>query len=56
MVGGMCSLLPYGTGICHYTFILHFLGFDCWCPFIFDIFLLSGIVKSDGMVNETSMC
>ena len=22
MVGGMCSLLPYGNGICHYAFII----------------------------------
>ena len=36
----MCSLLPYGTGICHYAFIYILY---CVCPFLFYIFLLPGI-------------
>ena len=34
LVGGMCSLLPYGTGICHYTFIL-FIWLFLSIPFIY---------------------
>ena len=59
MVGGMCSMLPYGTGICCYAFI-SFFNFHCFCPFLFDTFLKSGIDKSTewSMVpaSPTLMC
>ena len=45
------SLLPYGTGICHYVFRLK-KSFEL-CPFLF--FLYSGINKLDGMVSDNSM-
>ena len=35
MVGGMCSLLPYGAGICHYAFIYLY----CFCLFLLLFFL-----------------
>ena len=44
LVGCMCSMLPYGTGICCYAFIYFF--FYCCCPFLFYTFLESGIDKS----------
>ena len=34
LVGGMCSMLPYGTGICCYTF-LYFLFFYCCDSLVF---------------------
>ena len=37
MVGGMCSLLPYGTGVCRNAFT--FGEKKCLCPFLFDTFL-----------------
>ena len=46
LVSGMCSLLPYGTGICCYAFILYFLILYCFCPFLFYTFQKSGIDKS----------
>ena len=45
LVGGMCSMLPYDTGICCYAFI-YFRIFYCFCPFLFHTFLKSGIDKS----------
>ena len=56
MVGGICTLRPYGTDICHYAFIKHIC-------FIFLLFLsvpflyisLKGLDKLDGMVDNTSM-
>ena len=34
--GGVCSLLSYGIGICHYALIQHlFVCFNCVCPFLF---------------------
>ena len=35
LVGGICSMLPYDTGICCYAFILYFRIFYCFCPFLF---------------------
>ena len=35
LVGGMCNMLPYGTGFCFYAFILYFIIFHCFCPFLF---------------------
>ena len=35
LVGGMCSTLPYDTGICCYAFIPYFFIFYCFCPFLF---------------------
>ena len=51
----MCSLLPYGTGIYHYAFIIcfYFLLFLS-IPFSY-IFLSSGISKLDEMANDISM-
>ena len=34
MVGGMCSLLPCGTGICYYA-VIFFLNCYCFYPFLF---------------------
>ena len=43
MVGGMCSLLPCGTGICHYAVIsLSFKKIDC--PFLFFKYFLFDMV------------
>ena len=42
LVGGMCSMLPYGTGICCYTFIYIYIFFFfnyCFCPFLFILFI-----------------
>ena len=51
MVGGTCSLLPYGTGICHDAFIYPF-----FCPYLFPFFKnLYGIGTLDGTVDDTSM-
>ena len=44
MVGGMCSMLPYGTGICCYAF--KFFFFYCFCPFLLYTFKKPGIAKS----------
>ena len=38
LVGGMCSMLPYDTGICCYAFISYFRIFYCFCPFLFYTF------------------
>ena len=46
LVGGMCSMLPYDTGICYYAFIYFLNFFYCFCPFLFYTFLKSGIDKS----------
>ena len=54
MIGSLCSLLPYGAGICHYAFISCFQSFIAH-PFLFYIFILSGLGKLDRMVNNTSM-
>ena len=40
LVGGMCSRLPYDTGICCYAFIELFF-FNCFCPFLFYTFFLN---------------
>ena len=46
LVDGMCSMLPYDTGICCYAFIWYFnFFFYCFCPFLFYTFLKSGIDK-----------
>ena len=46
LVGGMCSMLQYGIGICCYAFI-YFFFFDCFCPFLFHTLKKkSGIDKS----------
>ena len=42
-MGGMCSLLPYGTEGCHNAVIeqlvfLFCFVFYCFCPFLFCIF------------------
>ena len=40
MVGGMCIVLPYGTGICCYASIYFFSILYCFCPFLsFFVFL-----------------
>ena len=38
---GMCSLLPYGTAICYYTFIYRVLIFDCFYALSFFIFFFN---------------
>ena len=49
MVGGMCSMLPYGTGICCYAFIYYFLSFLLLMSISFYTFLKkSGIDRSTG--------
>ena len=46
LIVGMCSMLPYGTGICHYAFIYIYIYMVflfvlfcfvlfCFCPFLF---------------------
>ena len=35
LVGGICSMLPYGTSICCYAYISHLIFFYCFCPFLF---------------------
>ena len=35
LVGGMCSKLPYGTGICCYAFIWFFFISYCFCSSLF---------------------
>ena len=50
----------YGTGMCHYAFILRFkerkLSSFFFCLFLFSFsFLQSRIVKLDGMVGDTTM-
>ena len=47
MVGGMCSMVPYDTGICCYAFIQYFRIFLLFLsiPFL-NFFLKSGIDKS----------
>ena len=59
LVGGMCSLLLYGTGICHYAlynfcFVLLLLFLSIRCCF-FHNFIYSGIDKLDGMADDTNM-
>ena len=47
MVGGMCSMLPYDTGICCYAFIYYFrIFFIASVHSFFILFLKSGIDKS----------
>ena len=41
MVGGMCSLLLYGTGICHSAFTELFINIFCVCPFLFSFFFFN---------------
>ena len=39
LVGGVCSMLPYGTGICCYAFLSFFYYYYYWfCPFLFFTF------------------
>ena len=45
MVGGMCSVLPYGTVIYCNAFIQYLIFFYCFCPFLFYTFKKSGIDK-----------
>ena len=49
MVGGMCSMLPYGTGIYHYALNDIFLKFIFWGVhfFFFVIFKKCDTDKSD---------
>ena len=66
MGGGRCSVLSYGTGICHYAFILCFFVCFFFCflllfilfalpiPFFFSICLLSDIYKFDGIVDTST--
>ena len=42
---GICSMLPYGTGICCYALIYFLLCFNCFCVFLSNTFLKSGIDK-----------
>ena len=35
LVGGMCSMLPCGIGICCYAFVEYFNSFHFLCPFLF---------------------
>ena len=49
MVGGMCSFQPYGTGICHYAFILSKKK-RLYSPIPFKFVLECSINKSDGML------
>ena len=56
MIGGMCSLLPYGTGICHYTVcnisLFLIISVHTFSTFLFNNY---GTDKSDGMDHSTSM-
>ena len=45
LVGGMCSMLPYGAGICRYAFIYYFF-FVASVHCFFKYFLKSGMDKS----------
>ena len=44
LVGGMCSMLPYGTGICCHAFIYYFLICYCSCSFLFYIYFKKNLV------------
>ena len=47
MVGGICSMLPYGTSICCYAYISHLIFFIASVhSFLYIPFLKSGIDKS----------
>ena len=47
MVGGMCSMLPYGSCICYYSFIHIFIIIILSVHSYFIKFLKSGIDKSE---------
>ena len=46
LVGSMCSMLPYGTGVCRYAFIYYFKLFIASFLFFFYTEKKSGIDKS----------
>ena len=54
VVGGMSSLLPYGTGICHYAFV-DLKNNNCivlvhsYFIFFFNLVLINKIVNNAGM-------
>ena len=54
-----CNLLPYGTGICHYICVHIIFSHlkNYLCPFLLflNVFLLSYINKSEGLVNVTDI-
>ena len=52
LVGGMCSMLPYGSGMCCYAFNNFF---DCFCPFLFVILKKKNLVlinRRNGPQNQ----
>ena len=53
MSGSMCSLLPYGTGICHHACI--YITFFKLSLFPFYIFLESGIDEWNGQRNQHAL-
>ena len=51
------NLLPFAASICHQAFckFFSFFFFFSFSSFLFDIFPLSGINKSDKLLDDTSM-
>ena len=41
LVGSVCSLMAFATGICHYAFISYFKTFSILCPFFRYMFFLN---------------